>query len=92
MTPQQTQGEEMQKHSRTLLGKVIVSKEGRKFGEVGDIRFDPRTGELIDILISKPTDYCRSIVSGDKAGIFRVPFSAVISVGDFLIVSEEDIV
>ncbi len=92
MAPPQAGNEEIQKHSRTLLGKVIVSKEGRKFGEVGDIRFDPRTGELIDILIAKPTDYSRSIIAGDKSGVFRVPFSAVISVGDFLIVSEEDIV
>lgn len=92
MAPQPGNNDEIQKHSRTLLGKIIVSKEGRKFGEVGDIRFDPRTGELIDLLIAKPTDYCRSLISGDKSGIFRVPFSAVISVGDFLIVSEEDIV
>ncbi len=85
-------GEEIRKHSRTLIGKVVVSKEGRKFGEVGDIRFDPRTGELIDILITKPTDYARTMIATDKTGILKVPFSAVVSVGDFLIVSEEDIV
>lgn len=84
--------EDVRKHSRTLIDKTIVSKEGRKFGNVGDIRFDPRTGELIDIIISKPTDYARSLITTDKTGVLRVPFSAVISVGDFLIVSEEDIV
>ncbi len=84
--------EDVRKHSRALIDKTIVSKEGRKFGNVGDIRFDPRTGELIDIIISKPTDYSRSLITTDKTGVLRVPFSAVISVGDFLIVSEEDIV
>ncbi len=86
------EGDEIRKHSRTLIGKVVVSKEGRKFGEVGDIRFDPRTGELIDILITKPTDYARTMIATDKTGVLKVPFNAVMSVGDFLIVSEEDIV
>lgn len=84
--------EDIRKHSRTLVNKIVVSKEGRKFGEVGDIRFDPRTGELIDIIVSKPTDYAKSVITTDKSGVLRIPFSAVISVGDFLIVSEEDIV
>lgn len=83
--------EEIKKHSRTLIGKIVVSKEGRRFGDVGDIRFDPRTGELIDIIVTRPTDYARQLISSDRSGIMRIPFSAVISVGDFLIVSEEDI-
>jgi len=80
------------RNSRELISKVVVSKEGRKFGEVGDIRFDPRTGELIDIIISKASDYAKGIIATDRSGVLRVPFSAVVSVGDFLIVSEEDIV
>ena len=83
---------EIKKHSRTLIGKIVVSKEGRRFGDVGDIRFDPRTGELIDILITRPTDYARQAIASDRSGVMRIPFSAVISVGDFLIVSEEDLV
>ncbi len=83
---------DVRKHSRTLIGKIVVSKEGRRFGDVGDIRFDPRTGELIDIIITRPTDYARQLISSDRAGTMRIPFSAVLSVGDFLIVSEEDIV
>jgi sporulation protein YlmC with PRC-barrel domain len=83
---------EDKKHSRTLIAKTIVSKEGRKFGEVGDIRFDPRTGELIDIIVSKPSDYAKNLVTADRTGLLKVPFSAVVSIGDFVIVSEEDIV
>ncbi len=84
--------EKERKHSRTVISKTVVSKEGRKFGEVGDIRFDPRTGELIDVLVARPTDYAKNLVTADKSGVLKIPFSAVVSIGDFLIVSEEDIV
>ena len=79
-------------HGRMLLNKVVVSKEGRKVGDVGDIRFDPRTGELIDVVIRNATPYAKNLITPDSDGIMRVPFSAVVSVGDFMIVSEEDIV
>jgi len=84
--------EDEKSHGRTLLNKVIVSKEGRKVGEVGDIRFDPRTGELIDVVIRNATAYAKNLITADSDNIMRVPFSAVVSVGDFMIVSEEDIV
>ena len=84
--------EEEKAHGRSLLNKVIVSKEGRRVGEVGDIRFDPRTGELIDVIIRNATAYAKNLVTPDSDGVMRVPFSAVVSVGDFMIVSEEDIV
>lgn len=80
------------RRSRDLVGKTIVSKTGRKFGRVGDIRFEPRTGELIDIVVANPTDYAKTVIVGGKEGTIKVPFSAVISIGDFVIVSEEDIV
>jgi sporulation protein YlmC with PRC-barrel domain len=80
------------KRSRDLIGKTIVSKTGRKFGRVGDIRFEPRTGELIDVIVANPSDYSKSVIVSGKEGIIKIPFSAVISIGDFVIVSEEDIV
>lgn len=84
--------DDIRKHSRTLLNKVIVSKEGRRLGDVGDIRFDPRTGELIDLIVAHPTEFARSLAQPDKSGVIRLPFSAVVSVGDYLIISEEDVV
>ena len=84
--------DEEKTQGRSLLSKVVVSKEGRKMGEVGDIRFDPRTGELIDVLLANSTSYAKNLVTPDSSGEMKVPFSAVISVGDFVIVSEEDII
>ncbi len=76
------------KRARELMGKTVVSKEGRKFGQVGDIVFDPKTGELLYFVLNAPTQYARNLLGMEM----KIPFSAVVSVGDFVIVSEEDLV
>ena len=42
-------------YSKELIGKTIVSKTGKKFGEVGDLIFEVSSGELIHILLRNPT-------------------------------------
>lgn len=84
---------EEKRHSKDIVGKVIVSKSGKKFGNVGDIVFETRTGELIYLLIDKPTEFVNSLsLEKSREGALMVPFSSVISTGDFVIISEEDII
>jgi len=84
---------EDKRHSKDIVGKTIVSKSGKKFGIVGDIVFETRTGELIYLLLSTPTTFVESLnLEQSKTGELMVPFSSVMSVGDFVIVSEEDII
>ena len=81
------------KYARQLLGKTVVSKTGKRFGEVGDISFEIRTGELIQIILKNPTGYCEGLdLEKNKAGQVLIPYSAVIAVGDFVVVAEEDII
>jgi sporulation protein YlmC with PRC-barrel domain len=78
--------------SRALLGKTVVSKSGKRFGEVGDITFEVKTGELIHLVLKNPTPYTDKLeLEKDKEGSLLIPYSAVIAVGDFMVVSEEDI-
>jgi len=85
--------EEEKKFSKQLLGKTVVSKTGKRFGEVGDIIFETRSGELIHMVLSNPTAYTEKLeLEKDKEGRILIPFSAVIAVGDFMVVSEEDII
>lgn len=84
---------EMKIRGKDFVGKTIVSDEtGRKFGDVGDVSFISDTGELMNILLVEPT---RSTVDlqlqEDDKGRMLIPFSAVKSVGDFVIVSEKEI-
>ncbi len=85
--------EEEKKFSRQLLGKTVVSKTGKRFGEVGDIIFETRSGELIHLVISNPTSYTEKLeLEKDKEGHILIPFSAVIAMGDFMVIAEEDII
>ena len=85
-------GEE-KKLSTQLMGKTVVSKTGKKFGEVGDIIFETKSGELIHIVLKNPTIYTEKMdLEKDKDGNILIPFSAVIATGDYLVVSEEDII
>ena len=78
--------------SKRLLDRVVVSKGGKKFGEVGDLVFDTKTGEIIDFTIVNPTKYVRDVsLEKDTNGDFLVPFHSVLAIGDFVVISEEDI-
>ena len=81
------------KFSKQLIGKTVVSKSGKRFGEVGDIIFETRSGELIHMLLTNPTPYTEKMeLEKNKEGEILIPFSAVIAIGDFMVISEEDIV
>lgn len=79
---------------RELMGKIIVSEEaGRKYGIVQDISFITESGELMNVVLAEPTKHAIDMnLQSDERGRFLIPFSAVKSVGDFVIVSEKDII
>jgi len=80
--------------AKELMGKIIVSEDtGRKFGVVGDINFITESGELMNIVVAEPTKQTLELkLAEDEKGRLLIPFSAVKSVGDFLIIAEKDIV
>jgi len=79
--------------AKQLIGKTIVSKTGKKFGEVGDIIFETKSGELIHMILANPTSYTVKLeLEKDKEGNILIPFSALIAVGDFMVIAEEDII
>jgi len=80
-------------YSKELIGKTVVSKTGKKFGDVGDLIFEVSSGELIHLLLRNPTSYTDKMeLEKSKEGQILIPFSAVIASGDFVVVSEEDII
>jgi sporulation protein YlmC with PRC-barrel domain len=75
-----------------IVGKQVVTKDGKKIGVVKDITFETRSGELIQLVIKDPTPHTRNLnleKSKDREAL--VPYSAIIAVGDFVVVSEEDL-
>ena len=85
--------EEDKKFSKQLIGKTIVSKSGKKFGEVADIIFETKTGELIHLVLKNPTAYVEKLeLEKNKEGEILIPYHSVIATGDFMVVAEEDLV
>ncbi len=85
--------EKDKRYSRELIGKTIVSKSGKKFGEVGDLVFEVGSGELIHMMLKNATPYSERLeLEKSKEGQHLIPFSSVIATGDFVVVAEEDII
>ena len=53
--------DEDKKFSKQLIGKTVVSKTGKRFGDVGDIIFETKSGELIHMVLSNPTPYTQKL-------------------------------
>ena len=82
---------EKQPH-KEILGKAVVTKEGKKLGTVKDITFETRTGELIQIVLKDPTPYTFDLsLEKTSQGETLIPYNAIIAIGDFVVVSEEDL-
>lgn len=79
--------------SKHIIGKTVVSKSGKRFGEVGDLVFEASTGELIHVVLRNITPFAeKADLEKSKDGETLIPFSAVMALGDFVVVAEEDIV
>lgn len=77
---------------KEIIGKMVVTKEGKRLGAIKDITFETRTGELIQFILRDPTPYVRNLnleISPGKEVL--IPYNTIIAIGDFVVVSEEDL-
>ncbi len=78
---------------RTIVAKMIVTKEGKRLGFVKDVTFETKSGELISLVVKDPTPYTRNLnLERTSSNDLLVPYNSIIAIGDFVIVSEEDLV
>ncbi|MBI2124195.1 PRC-barrel domain-containing protein [Candidatus Pacearchaeota archaeon] len=78
---------------KDFVGKLVVTKEGKRIGLVKDITFETKTGELIHLVIKDTTPYAKNFnLERTAEKDMLVPYNAIIAVGDFVVVSEEDLV
>ncbi len=77
----------------SLINKMIVTKEGKRLGFVKDITFETKSGELINVVVKDATPYVKNLnLERVNATELLIPHSAIIAIGDFVIVSEEDLI
>jgi sporulation protein YlmC with PRC-barrel domain len=76
-----------------LLSKMVVTKEGKRLGFVKDITFETKSGELINIVVKDATLYTKNLnLEKTSLGELLIPYSSILAIGDFVIVSEEDLI
>jgi len=76
-----------------IVGKLVVTKEGKRLGLVKDITFETRTGELIQLVVKDPTPYTKNLnLERTREKEILLPYNAIIAIGDFVVVSEEDLI
>ena len=76
---------------KEIIGKLVVTKEGKRLGNVKDITFETRTGELLQIILKDPTIYTKSLNLDNNGKETLVPYNSIVAVGDFVVISEEDL-
>jgi len=77
---------------KDILGKMVVTKEGKQLGSVNDITFETRSGELIHVVLRNPTSYTHNLnLERSNQGELLVPHNSIMAIGDFVVVSEEDL-
>ncbi len=78
---------------KEIIGKMVVTKEGKRLGTAKDITFETRTGELIQLVIKEPTKFTQTLqLEKTKDREILIPYNSIIAIGDFVVVSEEDLV
>jgi sporulation protein YlmC with PRC-barrel domain len=86
-----TKGERID--AKSIVGKTVVGKSGKKLGVVNDLVYEVRTGELVYLTIRMPSSYANTFqFEKDEKGFDEIPYNSVISIGDFVVVAEEDII
>tara|TARA_Y100000310_G_scaffold10116_1_gene10845 strand:+ start:11136 stop:11438 length:303 start_codon:yes stop_codon:yes gene_type:complete len=77
---------------RDIVGKMVVTKEGKRLGLVNDITFETKSGELIQLIVKNPTTYTQNLnLERSNVGELLVPHNSIMAIGDFVVVSEEDL-
>lgn len=77
----------------SIVSKMIVTKEGKRLGFVKDIAFETKSGELINLIVKDATSYTRNLnLERSSSNELLIPYSSIIAIGDFVIVSEEDLI
>ena len=76
-----------------LIGKTVVSQNGKTFGSTDDLIFETNSGEVIFIVLKNPTPYSQTFdLEKTKEGKLKIPYNSIIAIGDFIVLNEEDII
>lgn len=71
----------------SIAGMEIVNIDGTVLGELENMVFDPRTGDLIDLVVKPDSELSRNRYREDGKYVL-ISFGAVCSIKDYIVVDE----
>jgi len=78
--------------AQALLSKLrsmsIISDRGLQIGKLDDITFDEKDGKILSIVVKPISKETLGDAPRDSRGNALIPFSAVMSIRDFIVVNE----
>ena len=79
--------------AKEIIGKMVVSSTGKHLGLLENMEFVTESGELLNLVVSKPTEkLLRMNLKKNDAGNILIPFSSIKSIGDFIVIDENELV
>jgi len=79
--------------AKQIIGKTVVSSTGKHLGLLENMEFVTESGELLNLVVSKPTEQLLKMnLKKNDAGDILIPLSSVKSIGDFLVIDENELV
>jgi sporulation protein YlmC with PRC-barrel domain len=79
--------------AKQVIGKTVVSSTGKHLGLLENMEFVTESGELLNLVVSKPTEQLLKMnLKKNDAGDILIPLSSVKSIGDFLVIDENELV
>ncbi len=71
----------------SIAGMEIVNIDGAVLGELENMVFDPKTGELIDLVVKPDSELARERYREDGKYVL-ISFGAVSAIKDYIVVDE----
>lgn len=70
----------------------VISDQGLQIGRVADITFDEKDGRILSLMVRPISGNVFKAIPRTPEGFINVPYSAVVSVRDFIVVNEKVLV
>jgi sporulation protein YlmC with PRC-barrel domain len=71
-----------------LRAKGVVTDRGLQVGRLVDVAFDENEGRILSLLVKPVSSKTLSGISRDTGGNISIPFNAVMSIRDFIVINE----
>ncbi len=75
----------------SLRDMRILTDKGLRVGNIYDLEVDKETGEVETLVVKPESEEIAQNLSTDEDGYALVPFSSVVAVRDYIVISEKSL-